>query len=206
MPLLTLPQAPRFSTLGAIIMDESGSMARFGTTPSDSLGEYLDDLRESPDAPAMGATIVTFSSSARVRLEPTPVPSAPRKLDYGPSGGTRLYGTTLDVLASLLNHRRSFHLAVVTVITDGEDNRSQESERLRLVELSGEARALGWELLVFGLGVDARAIARRMGFSEDPERARTVAAVADEIRTSVSRSSHVTRVTAVTSRGSWGEP
>lgn len=198
--LLALPDGSSFSTLGAIVMDESTSMRRFGATPLSALEGYLDDLRGSPDAATTAATIVTFSDAPRVRLPPTRVVSTPRFLEWSPTRGTRLYGSVYDVLASLLAHRGAFRGAVVSVLTDGEDNGSSDRRRRALVVLAGEARALGWELLTFGIGVDARAIAQAMGFPDDPAHARTVAAEARAVADSIRCTTQVTSVVAATMR------
>jgi hypothetical protein len=187
-------------TIGVIVMDESGSMARFGDTPPSAIEAYLAELRASPDAPGMAASIVTFSSAPRVRVPLCPVAATPRRIDWHPGSGTRLYGSAHDVLASLLAHRAGFRMAVVTVLTDGEDNRSSEARRLALVGLAAQARALGWELLTFGVGVDAGSIARAMGFPDDPAHARSVDAVEEEVARSIRCSSQLTLVTAASMR------
>jgi hypothetical protein len=80
----------------------------------------------------------------------------------------------------------------VAVLTDGSDNRSSESRRLALVSLATEARARGWELLTFGVGVDGRRIAEAMGFPTDAAHAFTEAAVKEAWGSSLSRSLRVT--------------
>lgn len=187
-------------TLGVIVMDESGSMARFRSTPPSAIEAYLAELRASPDAPAMAASIVSFSDAPRVRVPLGRVAATPRWIEWSPRGGTRLYGSVHDVLASLLAHRDAFRTAVVSVLTDGADNRSSEARRGALVGLSTQARALDWQLLTFGVGVDAASIARAMGFPDDEAHARSVAAVEEEIACSVRCSSRVTMASAAAGR------
>jgi hypothetical protein len=199
---LLVPETPLgdVQTLGVLVVDESGSMGRYGDAPPRALEGYLADLREGPDAAATAATIVTFSSEPRVRIPLCPVRATPRFVPWQPEGGTRLYGAVYDVLASLLLRRSAFANAVVAVFTDGEDNRSSEKRRLALVELAKEAQRAGWTLLTFGIGIDAAAVARAMGFPDDAAHAKTIPAQAEAIAESIRCSSHITRVTAASIR------
>ena len=69
---LLVPEMPLgdVQTLGVLVVDESGSMGRYGDAPPRALEAYLADLREGPDAAITAATIVTFSSAPALLCGP----------------------------------------------------------------------------------------------------------------------------------------
>ncbi len=181
------------STLSVIVMDASTSMRRFGSTPVDSLHEYVRDLAAGPTAASIAAGVVTFSSEPRVCVPVTPVRAFPRPIDYVTSAGTRLYGATRDVLRALLaSEAPQVPNVIVAVFTDGEDNASSERTRIQLVELAGVAQRRGFTLLTFGIGVDGRRIAERMGFPFEREAARSAEATSESIVESVRATTRIT--------------
>lgn len=181
------------TTLAVIVMDASTSMRRFGSTPVDALEDYVRDLATSPASGAIAAGVVTFSSEPRVCVPVTPVRVFPRRIDYVTSMGTRLYGATRDVLRTLLaSDAPQVPNVIVAVFTDGEDNASSERTRIQLVELAGVAQRRDFTLLTFGIGVDGRRIAERMGFPFEREAARSAEATSEGIVQSVRATTRIT--------------
>ncbi len=195
LALVRAGDVPACTTLGLLVMDESGSMERFGAAPLEAVEGYVRGLQTGPEASRIAAAIVTFSSHGRVRVPATPARHFPSGFPYLPDGGTRLYGTVRDALAAALEQRpASITEVVMAVFTDGEDNRSSERTRQELVELAASAQQAGFVLLTFGIGIDGVAIARNMGFPI--EHARSVPATRRAVVESMRYSSDVTSMRA----------
>jgi uncharacterized protein YegL len=166
MHTLIAPDTLRIAVrLNILVLDASTSMSRFGSAPVDAVHDQVRAFAAQPEARVTAAGLVTFSAVARVVVPVTPVAQFPSRFEYGLSGGTRLFGCTRDILQTLLAADVGAHAQVcVGVITDGDDNASSEGTRLQLVELAGAAARRGFALFTTGVGVDADAVARRMGF------------------------------------------
>ena len=191
-------------TLSVVIMDCSGSMQGFESAPKNALIELVQGLQSSTAADSINVAIFGFSSQ---KVPAVIVPLSPvmsiRSFEIPvPNGGTRLYGTVLDVLMALerlwqdAKKHGSVPNVVVTVCTDGHDNLSQDRQPVLQV-FSRCVRELGWDLSVFGYGVDAPNIARNMGFNDDAEHATTMDADEASIHTSMQSVTSRTKTTSM---------
>jgi len=191
---LTIPDG--MQTLAILLMDESGSMQRFGAAPIDAIDRWFAEQRAAPHVATTAAAVMTFADSLRIRIPIAPIRSARRFRGYQPDGRTRLFASARDVFQGLRKEPRLRGTlpgrVVIAVFTDGKDNCSSEHSVQVLRRLSADARADGWTLLTFGFGVDARAIARSMGFPHDDAHAQTLEATAASLHRAVEYSSRVT--------------
>lgn len=202
-------------TLAILVMDESGSMERYGDAPRRALNRYLQGLRESPVADHTAVMLATFSRSLRSDAGLLFAHEHPNFDAYLPDDQTRLYASVRDILRPLMAELKSgvrpphrhgarelrWHRRVdvlLAVYTDGEDNLSTRGDRVELTELAGRALKRGWQLLTFGYGVDAKRIAKKMGFPHSADHARTM--IADERSIHQSMAFTLTR-TIVTATG-----
>lgn len=193
----------RTLTVATLVMDASMSMRRFQNAPRDALNEFIQDCRRSPVASDIAVQIVTFAAAMFQALPLTKVDAAPSIDHIQNSPGTRLYATVRDVMISLADDPRMRKIDrlnhVFAVFTDGEDVLSTEEDRLQLCQLATFVARRGWDLLTFGFGVDARHIARQMGFPTDANHAKTVAADVQSVSAVVS----ATRERTITTASGW---
>jgi hypothetical protein len=178
-------------TVSVLIMDASTSMLQFHDAPKSALNEFLIGLKYSPYADSISAGIVTFGDDAHVLVPVQPVTGI-GQVDYEATGNTKLYGTVLGVLKALLEVV-GLHPAniVVSVFSDGDDNRSPEVQP-ELIRMSARVRALGWNLQATGFGIDAKRLAQALGFLDDPDHAVSMAANEQSISSAVSRTTRLT--------------
>lgn len=165
----------RETVLAILVMDRSGSMADYGKTPVSCVNEYLDSLRLAKDGKQYICGMVSFASQSRVEFPPTPVEKLDKYTDYAPADMTLLWQTVDEVLQDTLRYHRELSAeersrlrVVVGVFSDGEDNRSSQPQYpSRLQQTSAEAIDAGFELLVFGIGINSNQLAANMGFPHD---------------------------------------
>lgn len=191
--------------VGLVVLDESKSMKRFGNAPLEALNRYILSLSLDPNASNISVGIITFSDAHRVLVKIQPISGVGAVERYQPRGGTRLYGTLLDVFMTLFEmDRHGFEGNVIlSCFTDGDDSRSQDLlDELRL--FTARTRWRNWpDLYLYGIGVNAASIAREMGFPDDDRHAITVGATSEQIGASMR---HASTVTSMASRGIRGRP
>ncbi|MEI7742105.1 MAG: hypothetical protein WCJ29_06470 [bacterium] len=177
-------------TLGILMMDRSSSMKVFGDTPRRALNEYLRELGKLPNHEAVSVGIFTFDAAVQMDVPISPVAKVPSMKHYDTGYGTRLYGTVFGVLGHMLPKIEAMLKTgadletIVAVFTDGYDSVSRECLP-EVQHLAARAIQFRCKLIVFGIGVDAKAIAREMGFPEDL--AIDVPATREGVRTATTR-------------------
>lgn len=169
-----------FTTIFGLVMDRSGSMARFGDTPQTAINEHIGSLKTNPNAGNAVGFVIAFAEDVQLPIPPQPLASMPRLDDYAPTGcATLLYRTVLAALKELLEMQAKAQAGggkaniILTVFTDGQDNDPDESARIELYDLSGQALEKGLDLQVIGIGTSGESIAQAMGFP--PKCAATIA-------------------------------
>lgn len=179
-----IPSIP-YVAISVMAIDRSGSMAQFGRKPLEQANRFLDELAKDPNADVTAVGIVTFANDYSLDLPFTMVKAAPRLQAYRAEGNTLLYQTIYDCLGSLVllaDQRSRMGLktdVIFTVLTDGEDTHSPPMlDNLRA--LSAEGLRRGWQLRIFGFGVDGSEIARKVGFVD----ARQAASATPDVKTS----------------------
>lgn len=175
--------------LSVMLVDGSGTMRTHGTLPFEILAGFVASERHHVDAATRCVAIVRFGSQAETLL---PLMSAAGSLPlirYRAHGYTRLDATTLDALEALdaiVSERAARGLRTevsLTVITDGEDSEGLNGRpRTDLIAASGEAARKGWNLDLYGIGIDARAAAAALGFPTDPAHAITLRPASANVR------------------------
>jgi len=190
---LTIP--PGITTIALLVMDESGSMERFGAAPIQAIERLLAEQRASPFAATTAVGVMTFAETLRVRISIVGVRATSDLPHYEPDGRTKLFACLRDLIAPLRGLALPKEVVVAT-FTDGEDNRSSGESLLELRRHAADARADGWTFLTFGFGVDAAELARTMGFPDDPAHARTMGASAASVHRSVEYASRITSMRA----------
>ncbi|MDE6521438.1 MAG: VWA domain-containing protein [Muribaculaceae bacterium] len=154
-----------------IILDESGSMMSIYYPALSGVNETLQTIRgaqkEHPDQEHF-VTLVTFDTSHYNKIyHNTP---ADKAIDitgeqYRPCGGTPLY----DAMGRSINELRTIvkkgDVVLVTVITDGYENASQEYNGKAIKSLVEEMRKAGWVFTYIGANQDVEAVADAMSIN-----------------------------------------
>lgn len=152
-----------------IILDESGSMSAIYDQALTGINEVLSGIRKTQEEfPGQQhyVTIVTFEGSGiagvktrRERVAIGQVEDMGRR-DYRPGGCTPLYdaiGKTLNEMEGVV---KADDRVMVTVITDGEENASQEYAGRTVKEMIARLREKGWTFAYIGANQDAVEVAR----------------------------------------------
>ena len=165
-----------------IIVDESGSMSIIRNEALAGLNETVETCQKMQEMhPEMEQriTLITFDSGHfKVHFDNEPVMKA-RKLttaDYRPGGATPLYDAIGKGIAKLNAQTEINDSVLVTIITDGEENSSQEYNLKMVKNLIEKQKNQGWTFTLIGtdnLDVEGMAgmmsIDNHLAFTEDEE-------------------------------------
>lgn len=170
-------------TLITILLDVTTSMRRHVDRTISGLNEYVDSVRDTPDA---RLTLVTFAapnfSGAEMKAVFVAQPVATVRhltpADMPCHGNTPLLEaiqkTILEIEASL-GERRDIR-PVLVIQTDGEENcsrftgpdgRTRPMTHDDIRPLIAAKEAAGWEFVFMGCGIDAYADAGKIGLRDD---------------------------------------
>lgn len=174
--------APRLTYMDyAFCGDHSGSMGSFGSSVREACNGYLTDIRDAIPAQPDAETFVEFTVFDTV-VE-TPFQGAATGLDdaaiarctaaLAPRDLTRLYDTAAEAIRAQA-HRIQQHLvdgrlpesakATLTLLTDGSDNKSKETNEAQLKALVTEHREKGVTCIFMAANMNAQTVGDRFGF------------------------------------------
>ena len=165
-----------------IIVDESGSMSVIRKEALAGINETIETCQKMQEAhPEMEQriTLITFDSGHfKVHLNNEQAMKA-RKLtmeDYRPSAATPLYDAIGKGVAMLNANTSLNDNVLVTIITDGEENCSEEYNLKMVKNLIEKQKSQGWTFTLIGtdnLDVEGMAgnlsIDNHLAFAEDAE-------------------------------------
>ncbi len=168
-------------TVAVLIIDGSSSMRQFEETPLNALNGALRILKGSAAARYIAGLVLSFAHDGRTERNLQSIRQMELLTSYNTGHGSRIYRAVMVPLEAMVQAAfASFHIkgrvpfhVDLAVFTDGEDVGSTIQELLRLKEAAAHARSFGWDLNVHGFGVNARHIARQMGFAEDAGHAKS---------------------------------
>lgn len=163
-----------------IIVDESGSMSIIRNEALAGLNETIETCQKMQEMhPEMEQriTLISFDSGHfKVHMDNEPAMKA-RKLtveDYRPNAATPLYDAIGKGIAKLNAQTEAGENVLVTIITDGEENCSQEYNLKMVKTLIEKQKAMGWTFTLIGtdnLDVEGMAgalsIDNHLEFTED---------------------------------------
>ena len=142
-----------------IILDESGSMHSIYSQALSALNETLSGIRNTQaEYPHQHhfVTVITFegqgTGAVKVRRDRVPVEKVEdmTEKDYRPGGCTPLYDAMGSAITSLSKVVSEGDAVLVTVITDGEENSSQEYSGAGIRSLVSQMRERGWTFAYIG--------------------------------------------------------
>ncbi|MBI4098594.1 MAG: VWA domain-containing protein [Candidatus Magasanikbacteria bacterium] len=174
------------ATISVMVLDRSGSMSRYRSTPQDAVNAHMAQLRLDANNDHF-CGVVSFADDARVEVPFGHISTVRPMAGYRADGNTLLWATVHQVMDELWQQYERVLLGkadqplslrfVIGVFSDGADNESaRERFPVTLQLLAAMAREAGWELLTFGIGIDGCQLAEEMGFPTDEAHAVTVAA------------------------------
>jgi hypothetical protein len=155
------------TTVVTFLQDETGSMELVEDTAINSFNEYVANL-QADDVSDYRFTLVLFNSSkTEVRHKGVPVTDVePLNNDtYRPDDMTPLIDAFYKAILATEKVVEDGDKVVVVVQTDGQENCSTEYTNKELAQLVKDKRALGWEFVFIGVGIDAYDQAQQYGVS-----------------------------------------
>ena len=165
-----------------IILDQSGSMEIIRKQALSGLNETLQTIvnaQKKHEELEQRVTVLFFSGAdvKYVYLNEKSGGISPISFqDYCPHGGTPLYDAIGKGISDIRSTFRKGETAIVTIITDGEENMSREFSLKQITSLIDSLKGKGWIFSFIGtdnLDVEGMAekihIRNRMSFTQDDE-------------------------------------
>lgn len=166
-----VPQQPNYTAQPlyvTLILDESGSMQSCKGAAIAGFNQYLATLKREPVETHFTLTLFN-ASKTDVRYRAVPV-SAVQDLDvetYRPQDGTPLYDAIGRTLSVARQEAPAEARKLCVILTDGEENASQEYTRKQVFNLIKHYEKQGWAFLYLGADHDVWAAGRDLGIAGD---------------------------------------
>lgn len=168
--------------LNLIIVDESGSMYVIWKQALAGMNETLQTIKmmqEKEPEVEQRVTLITFDSNHKRLIFDNAKPSETRTLttkDYRPGGCTPLYDAIGMGISKVNAQASPEDKVLVTIITDGMENSSEEYTLSMINNLTAKLKKQGWTFALIGTdNLDVEGMAKGMGianhlsFTEDEE-------------------------------------
>ena len=159
-----------------IIVDESGSMSIIRKQAFAGMNETLQTVRQMqekfPDQ-EQRVSLVTFDTSHTTWHYDNTPSSDTKNLDwkaYNPGGGTPLYDAMGSAIAKVIAQIEDGDNVLVTVITDGEENSSQEWTLKMVRTMIEKLKKQNWTFTLIGTdNLDVETMAQSFAIEEHME-------------------------------------
>lgn len=164
-----MEQSKEINVYNLIILDESGSMSSIWRQALDGINETLNGIRKTQDeypSQHQYVSIVTFEGNGvrgvKTLRDRIPVENIQnlKDDDYRPGGCTPLYDAMGLSLNYLQHCVRDEDVVLVTIITDGYENSSNEYSGQAIKALVEKLREKGWTFAYIGANQDAVEVAK----------------------------------------------
>lgn len=162
------PAAGYPSLYVTLILDESGSMQSCKGAALAGFNQYLAALRREPAETRLTLTLFN-ADKTEMRYRAVPA-SGVNDLDvetYRPQAGTPLYDAIGRTLSLARQEAPAEARKLCVILTDGEENASQEYTRARVFALIKEHERQGWAFLYLGADHDVWAAGGDLGIAGD---------------------------------------
>lgn len=154
-----------------IIVDESGSMSCIERQTVSGLNETLQTIRqvqkENPEQEHLVTVIFFSSTQVRTLYNAAPANEArdiePR--DYQPGGCTPLYDAVGNGITNLRGLVAPADSVLVTILTDGEENASQEYNHAAIKALIDNQKKQDWVFTFIGANIDVPTVSHDLGIN-----------------------------------------
>ena len=151
-----------------LILDESGSMQSCKGAALAGFNHYLASLREEPADTRFTLTLFN-AGKTEVRYQSAPVATV-QELDvetYRPQDGTPLYDAIGRTLSLARQEAPALAKKLCVILTDGQENASQEYKRTQVFDLIKSCEQQGWAFLYLGADHDVWAAGGDLGIAGD---------------------------------------
>lgn len=148
-----------------VILDRSGSMGPLAAEVMSGFNSFVEDQKKESGEARL--TLVQFDHEYELKYQGVPIENVD-KLEFQPRGMTAMndaIGRTLNEQGKRIAEQKWAELVIVNIITDGEENSSQEYTRARVAEMVKHAEKHGWLFLFLASNIDAKATAQAFGSS-----------------------------------------
>lgn len=151
-----------------LILDESGSMQSIYNQALAGCNETIQSLRAADRRHANQShrfSFVTFNSSGtRTILNDAPIAEVPdiTEADFFPRECTPLYDAMGRAITALERRVKEIDRVLVTVVTDGEENDSNEYSLDAIRAMTERLREKGWTFIYMGANQDADEVAAQL--------------------------------------------
>lgn len=156
----------------AVVLDRSGSMS---SIRDDAIGGFNSFLKEQQEAPgAAMLTLVQFDHEYIVVHDGVPVKDVPEldRATFVPRGNTALLdaiGRTVNVMEARIGKMTEDEKPcrqIVAILSDGEENHSQEFKKHDIKKIIEERSKNGWDFAFLSAGLDQFADAQEIGIGK----------------------------------------
>lgn len=160
-------KAPALTTVVALVLDETGSMAPTVTDTIGAVNDYFETL--SKDTPDARVSVMEFSDcfgqedTFRVLASDEKAADVPKLTvaNYRPRGNTPLYDAIGKAITETEAIKADRYLLVV--MTDGQENASREWKLDGIKKLIEKKQGENWTIIYLGANQDAWAVGTAMG-------------------------------------------
>jgi len=151
------------------IIDKSGSMEHLKDTTVKSFNQMLENQKNRDTQVDAYVTTVLFSTDQKIIHNHNQIKkvNAMAEEDYVPLGGTAL----LDAIGTAINdmskiNEKNDKEVIFFIITDGEENSSNQFELRDIKRMIEAKKELGWKFVFFGANIDSFKVAGDMGIEQ----------------------------------------
>ena len=154
-----------------IILDASGSMSSIEKQAVDGVNETIQTIREAQKKHSSQehyVTLVSFNTSEIKKIydgEPAADVKELSRKDYKPNCCTPLYDAMGFSITDLQRKLEEGDKVLVTVITDGEENASEEYDGKAISSLVDKLKNEGWVFSYIGANQDVMKVAAKISIS-----------------------------------------
>jgi len=167
-------KAGKNGTLITIVLDESGSMLTCQDSTIAGFNEFVHGQRKAESNAGLGyLSLIKFDSPhIKTVFNNRPLNEVPLldKSNYRPSGGTNLLdaiGNAIESVNSVLSQSRKKDRpgVIITIMTDGEENASNQYNRSQIKEMVAAAEKADWTFTFLGANIDAFSVGSTFGMN-----------------------------------------
>lgn len=147
-----------------IVLDRSGSMVTIRTDMEGALNDYIRKQKKA--TPKAKLTLATFDDNYEVVHNGVNVKDV-GNVTIDPRGYTALYdaiGKTIKATEVRLGKKKKTVLFII--VTDGQENASQEYTSLQITDLINSHKKLNWDFIFLGANQDAIASGGQIGIAQ----------------------------------------
>jgi len=194
-------QKIKADTLCHIILDMSGSMRGIASATREGLNNYINTMKEDKNDDIVLVSVTVFDSEGwhgdisvhiDTIMDMVPLADIPEITEehYKPRGGTPMYdaiGKAVCRTESALEGIEGSPEVLLVVITDGDENTSQEFKQNQIKTLLETKEGQGWSTIYLGANQDAWAVGSSLGINSGNVKAyaATVDGIKDDVFASV---------------------